>query len=196
MCQRIYEELGYGFAVRKEMYDDKSNGPCYRWENYIPLSNMVVFLSNHKEVLKNKELMVLEALLKILDGNVVLQHPIENYMFEKMLEEIYKDKNPLKEIKRDGIIGEDQKAETIIANVISRETDIPIGYFEGTNEDIGCIMYCSGYPWDMSEGEKKLNGKNGKKDLEKILNKYRDELIDEQYKSFAEVGYQSVEYWD
>ena len=54
-------------------------------------------------------------------------------------------------------------------------------------------MYCPSYPWAMTEGERKIKER---KDLDKILDKYKDELIKEEYKSYADNGYQSVEYWD
>ena len=195
MSSSTWSENGYGFEVGKDIWNSEKDNPGYEWTPYMSLENIVKFLSNHKAMLKENELKVLECLSKAQNGEIELKQSIEEYAPEDILEEVcdYKE-NPLETIECD-VSGDNWKVETIITNVISRETDIPIGYFEGTDKDVCCIMYCSCYPWDMSEGEKKLNGKNGKENLKKILNKYRDELVGEQYKAFAEVDYQSVEYW-
>ena len=54
-------------------------------------------------------------------------------------------------------------------------------------------MYSPSYPWEASDNERKIKEKE---DINKIFDKYKDELIKEDYKSYADNGYQTVEYWD
>ena len=59
-----------------------------------------------------------------------LKQSIEEYAPEDVLEEVYDYENPLENIGCD-VSGDNWEVETIIANVIYRETDLPVGYFEG-----------------------------------------------------------------
>ena len=182
---------GYGFVIGRETW----NNAVGKWENYISLDNAVKFLSKREKVLKKDELKALKVLSDVLNGNITLELPIKNCQFEDIFEEIcfdFDEKNPLNQVDCD-VLGDDCCIETIIANIIYRETDLPVGYFEGTDCSSAYIMYCPSYPWTITEGERKIKES---KDLDKIFDKYKDELIKEEYKSSANNGYQSVEYWD
>lgn len=186
-----WSENGYGFKVGRIVWNSEKDNPNYEWTPYISLENIVNFLSNHKTMLKEDELKVLECLSKAQNGEIELEQSIEEYAPEDILEEVYDYGNPLENIECD-ISGDSWKIETIIANIIYRETDLPVGYFEGTDCSSAYIMYCPSYPWTMTEEERKIKES---KDLDKIFDKYKDELIKEEYKSSANNGYQSVEYW-
>lgn len=183
---------GYGFVIGRETW----NNAVGRWENYISLDNAVKFLFNHKKNLKKDELEVLNILSDVLNGNITFELPIEKYPVEDIFEEIcfngFSEKNPLNQVDCD-VLGDNYCIETIIANVIHRETDLPVGYFKDANLDGAYIMYSPSYPWEASDNERKIKEKE---DINKIFDKYKDELIKEDYKSYADNGYQTVEYWD
>lgn len=192
MSSSTWSENGYGFKVGKNVWNNEKDNPGYEWTPYMSIENIVKFLSNHKMVLKDDELKVLECLSKVQNGEINLKQPIEEYAPEDILEEVYDYENPLEDIECE-VSGDNWKVETIIANIIYRETNLSVGYFEGTSCSSAYIMYCPSYPWVMTDGERKIKER---KDLDKIFDKYKDELIKEEYKSSANNGYQSVEYWD
>lgn len=191
MSSSTWSENGYGFEVGKNVWNDEKDNPSYEWTSYMPLENIVKFLSNHKVALEEKELKVLECLSKIQNGEIRLKHSIEEYAPEDILEEVYNDEEPLENIECDKL-GDNWKVETIIANVIYRETDLPVGYFKGTACSSAYIMYCPSYPWEMTDRERKIKER---KNIDEILNKYKDELIKDEYKSSAYNRFQTVEYW-
>ena len=182
---------GYGFVIGRETW----NNAVGKWENYISLDNAVKFLSKREKVLKKDELKSLKVLSDVLNGNITLELPIKNCQFEDIFEEIcfdFDEKNPLNHVDCD-VLGDDYCIETIIANVIHRETDLPVGYFKDANLDGAYIMYSPSYPWKASENERKIRAKE---DLDKIFDKYKDELIEDEFKPSASNGYQIAEYWD
>ena len=63
-----WAENGYGFVVRRAVWNSEKDNPGYEWTPYMSLENIVKFLSNHKTMLKEGELKVLECLSKAQNG--------------------------------------------------------------------------------------------------------------------------------
>ena len=116
--------------------------------------------------LKKDELEVLNILSDVLNGNITLELPIEKYPVEDIFEEIcfneFSEKNPLNQVDCD-VLGDNCCIETIIANVIHRETDLPVGYFKDANLDGAYIMYSPSYPWEASDNERKIKEKEDRR---------------------------------
>lgn len=72
-----------------------------------------------------------------------------------------------------------------VAEVMSRETGVTIGYYNSSETPERALMFCSCYPWQLNETEKNLTPDK----LEKIFSDYFKEL---GFK--AEVEYQTIQY--
>lgn len=64
----------------------------------------------------------------------------------------------------------------LFSNIISRETKLPIGYFEGTKvADVGAILYVAHCSWNLIKRKKTLKSE---KDLDEIIKKCLYEVIE------------------
>lgn len=62
----------------------------------------------------------------------------------------------------------------IIADIIYKETQIPVEYYTGQEDDVDVIMYTARYPWQLSDAEKSLTADT----IEGLFNKYIAEFND------------------
>ena len=90
--------------------------------------------------------------------------------------------------------GDNEKIFTIIANIISRETGLSIGYFENTDQSIGAILFEVLYPWLLNEKERELKSTE---DFDKIIKKYFSELYENPFDDewYNTIDYYEIEYW-
>lgn len=177
---------GYGFKVG-ELKNPEGSVNYYEyqeWKDYFTLKGIEKFLTNHKQVLDRPEKEFLAILNQVLFGDVKLAKPVNNYSvwdLFNMLFENNEDLNPLEKVESDigGIF--DGDVNTIIANIIYRETGLQVQFEPDIPGKYDYIMTVTG---TLEDEEKEK--------MDKVLRKYRDELISEEFKDKAEIGYQIV----
>ena len=162
------------------------------WGGYRYLFNnesILNFFKKHINSLNNQESEIVKEIFELKKQCLNDDESIENVNFEDYLSELAM----LDDIEAE-FCGDNEKIFTIIANIISRETGLSIGYFENTDQSIGAILFEVLYPWLLNEKERELKSTE---DFDKIIKKYFSELYENPFDDewYNTIDYYEIEYW-